>query len=96
MTSRPAHHSARITYSFTDALAGLDEGAGIDRPIVLVTLHLRQSCVTETLAIPAGACAGEAGWRSNGRQGAGIGTGRFTVLDGISGADRLWVFEERM
>lgn len=65
VTSRPDRHSTRVTYSSTDALAGLDKGPGADRATIGVQVFVRQSDTTVSWAVPAGTYAGVAGWLAN-------------------------------
>jgi hypothetical protein len=62
MTNRPTRGSARLAYSSSDALAGLDKGAATDATAVSVEVFLRQGGVTTQFTVPAGAYAGRAGW----------------------------------
>jgi hypothetical protein len=65
VTSRPSRDSARLTYSSTDALAGLDKGAGTDPGAISAVLHVRADGGTTRFTIPAGAYDGRTGWIVN-------------------------------
>lgn len=69
-TSRPSRSSARLSYASTDALAGLDKGAGTDPGAVSAEVFVRQGGVTTRFEVPAGAYLrgpypGRFGWVAN-------------------------------
>jgi hypothetical protein len=65
VTSRPVRSSARVTYSSTDALAGLDKGAGGDPSAISATLFVRVDGATTRFVVPADAYDGRSGWIAN-------------------------------
>ena len=64
-TSRPMRPSARLTYSSSDALAGLSKGSGTGPGAISVRVFVAHDGATTQLTIPAGAYGGIAGWIVN-------------------------------
>ena len=65
ITSRPSRDKARLAYSSTDALAGLDKGAATDIGAISATIWVRHDGATTRFVVPAGAYDGRAGWLVN-------------------------------
>jgi hypothetical protein len=63
--SRPSRGSAKVTYSSSDAVAGLAKGAGTSTKAISIDLFLRQGGATTTFVVPTGAYGGRAGWIRN-------------------------------
>ena len=64
-SARPSRDAARLAYSSTDALAGLDKGTGTDPSAVSVVVHVRHDGTTARYVVPAGPYDGRAGWIAN-------------------------------
>jgi hypothetical protein len=65
VTSRPSRDSAELSYASTDAIAGLDKGAGADPAAVSAILYVKHDGATTRYVLPEGAYAGRAGWLAN-------------------------------
>jgi len=65
VTSRPSRDSAKLSYASTDALAGLDKGAGTDAGAISAIVYVKHDGVVTRFLIPEGAYAGRAGWLAN-------------------------------
>jgi hypothetical protein len=65
VVSRPAHDQARVTYTSTDAAAGLAKGAGTDEGAIAATVYLADENGKTTFDVAAGAFDGSAGWKVN-------------------------------
>ena len=65
VTSRPGRDSAKVSYASTDALAGLDKGAGADPAAISAIVYVKHDGATTRYVLPEGAYAGRAGWLAN-------------------------------
>jgi hypothetical protein len=65
IASRPNRDSAKVTYASTDAIGGLDKGAGTDPGAISAIVYVKHDGVTTRWVLPEGAYAGRAGWLAN-------------------------------